>query len=149
MNEYGLFNTILSAVPAKDKKEKLYQLLSSSDISYTSSLYLYEHMKQPVLEKLQTLSEEEKAAFLNQLSQKEKFEQGMRPATLLVDKKVFTKFSNPVSNVSFLKKGIDTVYESSLRYAYQKDNFIKKYGEDKAKELFKDNPRKIIMDQLI
>lgn len=134
MNEYGLFNTILSAVPAKDKKEKLYQLLSSSDISYTSSLYLYEHMKQPVLEKLQTLSEEEKAAFLNQLSQKEKFEQGMRPATLLVDKKVFTKFSNPVSNVSFLKKGIDTVYESSLRCAYQKDNFIKKYGEDNYKE---------------
>ena len=29
------------------------------------------------------------------------------------------------------------------------DIIAKKYGEDKAKELFKDNPRKIIMDQLI
>ena len=29
------------------------------------------------------------------------------------------------------------------------DIIAKKYSEDKAKELFKDNPRKIIMDQLI
>ena len=29
------------------------------------------------------------------------------------------------------------------------DIIAKKYGEDKAKELFKDNPRKILMDQLI
>ena len=29
------------------------------------------------------------------------------------------------------------------------DIIAKKYSEDKARELFKDNPRKIIMDQLI
>ena len=29
------------------------------------------------------------------------------------------------------------------------DIIAKKYGENKAKELFKENPRKIIMDQLI
>ena len=28
-------------------------------------------------------------------------------------------------------------------------SLLKKYSEDKARELFKDNPRKIIMDQLI
>ena len=34
-----------------------------------------------------------------------------------------------------------------MKEAY--DIIAKKYGEDKAKELFKDNPRKIIMEQLI